>query len=69
MSPLRSRLNALEARHIRELYAALGAPYGLTADEVLDEAMALLALPPDELARELAWLEALEHVAAERNNA
>jgi hypothetical protein len=52
-------LHALDWCEIYKRAAAAGAPYGLTADEVLDEAMALLALPPDELQRQLNWLEAI----------
>jgi hypothetical protein len=56
---LERRLHALEWQEIYQRAAAAGRPYGLTADEVLDEAMALLTLPPDELARQLDWLEAM----------
>jgi len=53
------RLNALEWYEIRRLAAEAGRPYGLTADEVLDEARALLALLPSALPRELDRLEAM----------
>jgi hypothetical protein len=44
------------------LAAEAGHPYGVTADEVLEEARALLTLPPEVLQREL---EALERTAEE----
>ena len=44
----RRRLERLEYGHIRHLAAKAGQPHGFTADQVLDEARRVLALPEDE---------------------
>jgi hypothetical protein len=42
------RLKACELAHMRRLAAESGAPYGLTAEEILDEARRFFALPLSE---------------------
>jgi hypothetical protein len=54
----KARLIKLHLAYIRQLAAEAGAPYGLTADDVLEEARAFLALPPEVQQREL---ETLQH--------
>jgi hypothetical protein len=47
------RIALLEERYLRRLAAEAGAPYGLTADQVLQEARDFLSLPPEVQQREL----------------
>ena len=49
-----TRLQRVQDALITRMAAEAGAPYGLSAEEVLDEATALLAWPPEVLERELA---------------
>jgi hypothetical protein len=63
----RRRLERLEYDHLRHLAAKAGQPHGFTADQVLDEARRVLALPNDQqrqalhrLYDELSAQEALE---------
>lgn len=48
--PRLARIERLEARSHRRLAAEAGATRGLTADQILDEAIRWLSLPPDEQA-------------------
>jgi hypothetical protein len=50
------RMSRLEAQHIYELAAATGRALGVSAEEILDEARRLFALP---LSEQLAEVEAL----------
>jgi len=52
------RIAVLEECYLRHLAAEAGAPYGLTADDVREEARTFLACPPEVQQREL---EALQH--------
>jgi hypothetical protein len=54
-----SRLQRLQEERLQEelilrMAAEAGAPYGLSAEEVIDEATILLTWPPELLERELA---------------
>ena len=42
------RLERLEYAHLRHMAAKAGQPYGYSADQVLDEARRVLALPDDQ---------------------
>jgi hypothetical protein len=44
----RRRLERLEYAHVRHMAAKAGQPYGYSADQVLDEARRVLALPDDQ---------------------
>jgi hypothetical protein len=48
--PRLARIERLEARSHRRLAAEAGATRGFTADQILDEAIRWLSLPPDEQA-------------------
>jgi hypothetical protein len=48
----KQRLLALEIADIRRMAAEGGAPYGFTADQMLDEAIRFLQSPPDEQKRQ-----------------
>jgi hypothetical protein len=50
----RNRLQRLEVAHLRHLLTEAGAPYGLSADEIMDEATRYFAL---SLAAQLAELD------------
>jgi hypothetical protein len=63
----RRRLERLEYAHLRRLAAKAGKPYGFSADQVLDEARRVLALPDDQQRQALHRLydELTEQEAAE----
>jgi hypothetical protein len=44
----RRRLERLEYENLRRMAAKAGKPYGYSADQVLDEARRVLALPDDQ---------------------
>jgi hypothetical protein len=44
----RRRLERLEYENLRRMAAKAGQPYGFSADQVLDEARRVLALPDDQ---------------------
>jgi hypothetical protein len=48
----KQRLLALEIADIRSMAAEGGAPYGFTADQILDEAIAFLQWPPEDQKRQ-----------------
>ncbi len=48
------RLQRLQRELIYRMAREAGEPLGVSAEEVIDEALELLSWPPDELARELA---------------
>ncbi len=48
MRDARRRLERLEYDHLRRLAANAGQPFGFSADQVLDEARHVLALPDDQ---------------------
>jgi hypothetical protein len=48
MRNLRRRLEQLEYVRLRHMAAKAGQPYGYSADQVLDEARRVLALPDDQ---------------------
>ena len=48
MRDLRRRLERAEYDHVRRMAAKAGTPHGFTADQVLDEARRVLALPEDQ---------------------
>ena len=54
MTPRERRLRKLEVAHFRHSLANAGAPYGVSADELLEEARRFFALP---LAGQLAELD------------
>ncbi len=62
---LRNRLERLETRAIRQAAERIAQEYGLSADEILEEARKLLRLAPDELERELAALEGDDAITAD----
>jgi hypothetical protein len=49
----RRRLERLDWQHIRQLAAEAGQPFGFTADDILDEARRIFALPEAEQRHEL----------------
>jgi hypothetical protein len=49
----RRRLERLAWQHIRQLAAEAGRPFGFTADDILDEARRIFALPEAAQRREL----------------
>jgi hypothetical protein len=59
------RLTRLEARHIYALAAEAGRPYGLSAEEVLDEARTFLALTPAQQAQRFAECKHSPHLTEE----
>jgi len=48
MRDARRRLERLEYENLRRMTAKSGKPYGYSADQVLDEARRVLALPDDQ---------------------
>jgi hypothetical protein len=62
---IRRRLTRVEAAHIYRLAAEAGQRYGLTAEEVLDEARRFLAITPAEQAQRFAELKASPHLTEE----
>ena len=76
MRDARRRLERLEYAHLWRLAANAGKPYGFSADDMLDEARRVLALPDDEqrqllhrLYAELNEQETLELDAIRRRHA
>jgi hypothetical protein len=49
----RRRLERLDWQHIRQLAAEAGQSFGFTADDILEEARRIFALPEAEQCREL----------------
>ena len=54
MRDARRRLERLEYAHLRRMAANAGKPYGLSADDILDEARHLMTLSAAELDAECA---------------
>jgi hypothetical protein len=62
---LKAWLARLEARAIRQEAERIAQEYGLSADEILEEARKLLRLAPDELERKLAALEGDDEITVD----
>jgi hypothetical protein len=65
MTSRETRLTRLEAQHIWQVAAEAGRLYGLSAEEVLDEARKFLALTPASQAQRFAEFKHSPHLTEE----